>query len=182
MGVCSPLSMNVPYRQQWRERPCSYRVPSVPTVPSIHITTHTQYSMNFLANYSVPTSTEGTREHVNTRQLRKDLRDFCAVSKTRGVYGLVDPSTKVIRYVGSSDHIEKRYGQHVDRKASNTLRAKNYWVGDLLSEGYLPVLVVLEEVGPERNLITVERGWIESVEFVGGADLNWSMTSKVLRP
>ena len=137
--------------------------------------------LSFFPNYRVPTSIVGTREHVNSRQLRKDLRDFAAARKTRGVYGLIDPESGVTRYVGSSDHIEKRYAQHIDRKMDCAVREKNYWIGDLLSKGKLPTLQILEEVFYASNLLVVEKHWIEGIELLGGADLNYTHTERVIR-
>jgi hypothetical protein len=68
---------------------------------------------------------------------------------TTYIYGLKDPRTKEIRYVGKSDNPEKRLQRHL----KNAITPKTHcycWINSLLKLDLLPELVILEEVSVEE--------------------------------
>jgi len=68
-----------------------------------------------------------------------------AKKKISGIYGLVDPGTNEVRYIGQSLDIESRYKQHVRYRKES---AKHYpiycWIDSLLANGLAPRLIVIE--------------------------------------
>lgn len=105
---------------------------------------------------------------------------FYQMKKTRGIYGLRDPRTGAVRYIGSSEHIERRYWQHVERVALDQGGGiwKQAWMLELRRAGLKPDLLILQEItcGDMRE---AESAFIADYELVGWADLNINFTSKV---
>jgi hypothetical protein len=70
------------------------------------------------------------------------------------IYALVDPRTKVIRYVGKSTSGLKRPKRHLQpwilEKEKQTRRVK--WIKSLLSAGVTPEIEVLREASSPRVL------------------------------
>lgn len=82
------------------------------------------------------------------------------------IYGLKDPRTKEIRYVGRSINVSARYKKHIygAEKAKHKTH-RDAWIVQLKSEGLKPELVILEEV--EQNIaIESEMKWIESQKLI----------------
>lgn len=83
------------------------------------------------------------------------------------IYGLVDPSTSEIRYVGyTAKSLEHRLNNHwCSRKRSST--HKNHWLCKLWNDnGIKPDIFVLEEVS-EDEWEEAETFWIEYCRFIG---------------
>lgn len=77
------------------------------------------------------------------------------------IYGLVDPRTNLVRYVGKSSNGLQRPKAHWQHK--HTRETRDYahnWVRDVLSAGLLPSITVLKELESEENLNERERFWI----------------------
>lgn len=84
------------------------------------------------------------------------------------IYGLTDPRTGALRYIGQTKHLRKRYSRHLNLHAEDrTHRA--CWVRGLLSSGLRPELDTLEVVD-DAVASDVERFWIASLR-AAGADL-----------
>lgn len=108
--------------------------------------------------------------------------DFYEVNKTTGVYGLRDPDTGLIRYVGESEHIEKRYAQHINgartgwvKGGSGARGMQRDWVMGLRSRGLRPELVILRDMpgASKSELLDAEAQMIAIYEdLTDGADLN----------
>lgn len=82
------------------------------------------------------------------------------------IYGLADPRTGHVRYVGKTiDSITKRLGQHVylARKKPNTHCAR--WIASLLSDGAFPEVFELELVGDDWR--EAEQFWIANLRAIG---------------
>jgi hypothetical protein len=79
------------------------------------------------------------------------------------IYALVDPrELKCWRYVGRSFHPLSRRVQHV-RGGGDLQRGATYketWIGQLLSEGIQPCVIVLEECASLSEAIAREKIWI----------------------
>lgn len=84
-------------------------------------------------------------------------------SHTSFVYGLCEPETKDIRYVGVSTHLKSRYLEHLkDRLDSH----KSRWIRTLVSKGLKPRLIILQCVLNE-NRDLAERNWIKLLRESG---------------
>jgi len=67
--------------------------------------------------------------------------------ETTFIYGLSDPRTREIRYIGKADRPKIRFAAHIG--AAKTNREKSYksnWIRSLLSKGLRPVLEIIDEV------------------------------------
>lgn len=77
------------------------------------------------------------------------------------IYGLQDPETKALRYVGKSVNPKARYANHIHGKEGDKSH-KASWITSLKKKGLKPILVLLEpcteETWPER-----EKRWIGSM-------------------
>lgn len=67
-----------------------------------------------------------------------------------GIYGLLDPNTNELRYIGQSIDIERRYKSHlspahlqVHTIAGQTTR-KNRWLKKILTQNKKPILIIIE--------------------------------------
>jgi len=59
------------------------------------------------------------------------------------IYALLDPTTKVIRYIGATKNFQKRYTNHL-YDTSHT--HKNCWIKSLRKRGLLPDMMILKKV------------------------------------
>lgn len=87
------------------------------------------------------------------------------------IYGLVDPRTLLIRYVGLSSDGLRRPAKH---REPRPLRERNYktgWIKSLLAAGLDYTIVVLEETSPDA-LADAERFWIAH-----GRACGWPLTN-----
>ena len=77
------------------------------------------------------------------------------------IYGLVDPETYVVRYVGKTINLYERYYNHLQEL--NDIKKKNYhsknWIRTLLKRGIIPKVIILEMCTVE-NWQEKERFWI----------------------
>lgn len=97
---------------------------------------------------------------------------------TCGVYGLVDPDTGLVRYVGAAWNIEATYNAHCSKlwkKASGPLLE---WLANLHRAEKSPILQILQECN-ESDFNRVKREQVEICELVGGADLNVNFSANV---
>lgn len=87
--------------------------------------------------------------------------------QTVSIYGLIDPRTNQLRYVGktkrSTSH--RRY-EHVCASHLKAKSHKNHWIESLLRDGERPESVVLEEV-TESEWEEAESFWIQYMKFIG---------------
>ena len=87
------------------------------------------------------------------------------------IYGLYDPETDALRYVGKAKDSQARLKRHISERNIN--RPVCRWVGSLVNRGLLPVARVLETVpdaeweNAERRLIAHYR---QSCELLNLAD------------
>lgn len=73
------------------------------------------------------------------------------------IYGLVDPRTRQIRYIGQTDDLAKRLQQHITDK-SNT--PKTEWIRGLQMAQLLPDIIQLAIVSDGENAHNAEYRWI----------------------
>lgn len=97
---------------------------------------------------------------------------------TAGIYGLADPRDLRVRYVGSSQCVERRLYAHAHSPERHIPRGR--WILELLAAGVRPVALVLEagDFGSPQSAQRheAERRWIEMLQPKGGADLNVKLT------
>jgi hypothetical protein len=115
---------------------------------------------------------------MNMKTLRRELLAAAEAGKTRGVYGLRDPRDGRIRYVGQSQHIERRFYDHLCRSQYEKALGKRAWVFGLYRVGLKPELVILAEIAA-GDLNECERFWVGTLELIGDADFNWHHSNKV---
>lgn len=79
------------------------------------------------------------------------------------IYGLIDPRTGCLRYIGSSIDPESRLKSHIYTGKTSMHAVKpnplTSWVSELLKQGFAPGLVILEVV-PEPDASAAESRWI----------------------
>ncbi len=91
------------------------------------------------------------------------------------IYALTDPRDAMVRYVGISKHVYKRYYQHIHD--ANTGSPKGRWILELLAEELLPSLSILGKAESELEARGEEKYWVE--HFSKGAYLtNWNLNVK----
>lgn len=86
----------------------------------------------------------------------------------RYIYGLMDPYTFWIRYIGQSDNPKRRYKEHISDD-SDTLKCQ--WIKALHRRGAQPILVILDEC-TESEVDSLERWWIKF-----GMEKKYSLTN-----
>jgi hypothetical protein len=78
--------------------------------------------------------------------------------KTIYIYGLKDPETNEIRYVGKTTNINTRLKAHITRSRYNKYHSAR-WIQSLIKKGLKPVIELIEEC-TESNWIEREKYWI----------------------
>jgi hypothetical protein len=80
------------------------------------------------------------------------------------VYGLKDPSTKEIKYVGLSTNIDSRYKLHISQSKTNQPKSdKDNWICTLLNNGLKPELITLKKFVCDNRIEAqnMETKWIK---------------------
>lgn len=92
------------------------------------------------------------------------------------VYGLVDPRSNVVRYVGRTQNkAKKRYHQHVAdaRNATGELSRKQCWIRILFSMGLKPRLVILEDCPVKPYNKNFDMEWAQSLRRNQRTENTW---------
>lgn len=119
---------------------------------------------------------------VNVRKnaRKKSLAEIRKTAR-RGIYGLVDPVSGRVRYVGQSERIEVRFTTHSGsggrKQPGSTRTPRMAWLSELHARGLLPGLRVLQEI-PVGDMRDAENEWIFALQAQGDADLNVRATGK----
>lgn len=93
------------------------------------------------------------------------------MNKATLIYGLIDPRTRQLRYVGkTSCSMAKRLRAHLCRTNLTPKRHSSRWLSGLVSSGLSPDVVDIETIEPGGDWQEAERYWIAYFRFVG-ADL-----------
>lgn len=90
------------------------------------------------------------------------MRDF--VFMEIFIYGLVDPKTISIRYVGKTVNIKNRYKFHIKYDNKDTYKLR--WIKNLKSVGLLPSIILLDIATP-KDWEKKERYWISFLKEMG---------------
>lgn len=77
------------------------------------------------------------------------------------IYGLKDPLTNKLRYIGCSINIDNRYRQHL-YNSKNLLNEKDLWINELLSNNFYPELIILDiiETDNRKKALNLEAKYI----------------------
>lgn len=75
------------------------------------------------------------------------------------IYGLVDPRTEKIRYIGISTNVFKRYREHT--QIIDLTTPKGQWINDLYSLGMRPMLLMMGIAPDESIARQKEKNFIE---------------------
>jgi len=87
------------------------------------------------------------------------------MTETTFIYGLIDPLTQELRYVGKANDLKRRLICHIrDAKIGNG--HKDNWIKSLLAIGLRPEIFDIESV-PYFDWQDSERFWISYFRFVG---------------
>lgn len=74
------------------------------------------------------------------------------------IYGLKDPLTNDIRYVGKTTNVKRRFSAHISRSKRNKYHSAT-WINSLIKNGYKPILEVIE-VANSDNWVERKKYWI----------------------
>lgn len=85
------------------------------------------------------------------------------------VYGMADPRTHEIRYVGKTERtLQRRKTQHLYQARHNSPQThKVAWLRTLLESGVEPEMVILERVSTQETLDAAECRWIKELREQG---------------
>lgn len=87
------------------------------------------------------------------------------------IYGLVDPNTNKIRYVGKTQNLDERFQAHFRPSILKPRTRKNNWIKSLIWKNQKPRLVILEMTTKE-NWQEREQYWIAHLR-----KLNYKLTN-----
>lgn len=93
-----------------------------------------------------------------TTTMPDTLREYELSRKDHVVYALGDPRTGMIRYVGCTQNLGKRYSDHIRNREANA--PKKEWIDELKAAGMQPTLIILEKGLNQKHAYTRERYWI----------------------
>ncbi len=79
------------------------------------------------------------------------------------IYGLFDPVTKELRYIGKTNNIKNRLRCHLGDKENNLRTA---WIKSLKSKNLKPSIFILEEVS-DNEWTFWEQWYIEYFRYIG---------------
>lgn len=78
------------------------------------------------------------------------------------IYGLADPITKEIRYIGKSSSGMNRPKQHFSKSSVEKRSYKSSWMQSLLKEGKQPEIIILDDTPTDyEELSSLEVEWIK---------------------
>jgi hypothetical protein len=90
------------------------------------------------------------------------------------VYGLCDPQTNTLEYIGKSCSGLKRPNQHFSNTELNRKCKKSSWVKSILAKGLVPTIEILEVCENAETLSDAEIFWIANILASGASLRNMS--------
>lgn len=91
------------------------------------------------------------------------------------LYGLIDPNTKELRYVGYSSNYLERLKEHLLPSNLNSSTHKVAWIKSLLNENKKPEILILEEASSLQEALERE---VELISFF--KSLGYNLTNSTL--
>lgn len=83
------------------------------------------------------------------------------------IYGLIDPLTKELRYIGYSSDINKRFTDHHRLCNLKSKTHKNNWLKSLIKLGHNSELLIIEEWISAEELPDAEIEMIAYLKYIG---------------
>src|SRR6266702_1504667 len=88
------------------------------------------------------------------------VRGMILEDKLFSIYTLTDPRTSIVRYVGISCNVERRFSEHIGNIHPNN-QTKRAWIQELADQRLIPILVVIErelrlEIAQKRKLYWIQ--------------------------
>lgn len=84
------------------------------------------------------------------------------------IYGLVDPITHELRYIGKSVNGLSRPNEHTRPHKLKKLKTHcNFWIKSLIRKHTKPEIIILEESKSKNELFELEKFWIEYFKSIG---------------
>lgn len=80
------------------------------------------------------------------------------------IYTLTDPTTNLIRYVGKTKSIKRRYAQHL---SENSKTHKCNWIKSLKVKGIKPIIQIIDICDNKEDSIWIEQYWISQFKTWG---------------
>lgn len=87
------------------------------------------------------------------------------------IYGLWDSRTYELRYIGKADNPQSRLQAHINEAKRGGRRHKDNWIRNLLKDGLIPEIEILEECTKD-NWEEIEREWIREAREKGARLVN----------
>lgn len=98
----------------------------------------------------------------------REPKPFIQVCKKFLIYGLVDPETAEVRYIGKSSRGLKRPYDHMKfHFLKKDISYKGNWIRSLMKLGLKPKVIVLEEFDSHEGLNDAEIFWIKEYRSNG---------------
>jgi len=83
------------------------------------------------------------------------------------IYGLIDPNTNEIRYIGYTSNQKRRYQQHHNPSFLRSNNYKNNWIKSLLAKGQKAEMIEICEYETAEELPMAEVMWIKNYRILG---------------
>lgn len=83
------------------------------------------------------------------------------------VYGLVDPRTRELRYIGQSTNVARRVRRHLTASSMQGETHKNRWLRGLIAGGFKPEFFVIDNASSKEELNQAERFFIAYFRALG---------------
>lgn len=85
----------------------------------------------------------------------------------QSVYGLIDPITNELRYIGKSYNVQRRLSEHLEPNQLKLKTHKARWINSLFKKGLKPTFIILENNLNQKNVNEAECFYIEYYKFLG---------------
>lgn len=83
------------------------------------------------------------------------------------IYGLVDPITNELRYIGKAKNALDRFHEHMRPRNLVARTHKNNWLNSLVAQGLKPELIIIEECPDMFSMDEAEDFWIQYYKSIG---------------
>jgi predicted GIY-YIG superfamily endonuclease len=85
------------------------------------------------------------------------------------VYGLKDPRTDEVRYIGMTVNVTQRFSYHISR-IDKSNQTKQSWLDDLKANSLQPDLIIIEDNLDRQEAFVREKYWLQ-IYLEQGANL-----------
>jgi hypothetical protein len=83
------------------------------------------------------------------------------------IYGLFDPFTKELRYIGKTGNLKRRIAEHYNPCRLKTNTHKNNWLKSIITQNKKADVFILEECKSYEDLYLAEIELIEYYKYIG---------------